>query len=55
MEALMRDQNPAIDQSKIDSVKAISVQCPTCYHTFNSAMGSKVRCPSCGTEGQVGL
>jgi membrane protein YdbS with pleckstrin-like domain len=55
MEALMRAQNPAIDQSKIDSVRAISVQCPTCYHTFNSAMGSKVRCPSCGTEGQVGL
>jgi len=55
MEALMRVQNPSIDQRKIDSVKSLSVQCPTCYHTFNSTMGSKVRCPSCGTEGSVGL
>ncbi len=55
MEALMRAQNPSIDQKKIDSVRAISVQCPTCYHTFNSPMGANVRCPSCGTEGQVGI
>lgn len=55
MEAMMRVQNPQIDQGSIDQARTINVQCPTCYHTFNSPMGAKVRCPSCGTEGQVGL